>query len=195
MVRLYIERLFYLHWDIFEKKKYSFCKRWLDINSFSINGRVEVVLKINQNYWKMCKILNSSLINLIKFPSNNLKIFSSKDRENKWEKNWKWLKISINNFTTRSSIYNYLLDMTCIAKTSMRVVQMTIPLKINCERNLLRIMLLRSYISMLKLYIYFLLDYPQQLISNNFNFLKFVAISKHWPASNEQKNNYTKLFY
>lgn len=99
----------------------------------------------------MCKILNSSLINLIKFPSNNLKIFSSKDRENKWEKNWKWLKISINNFTTRSSIYNYLLDMTCIAKTSMRVVQMTIPLKINCERNLLRIMLL-SY--MLKLYIY-----------------------------------------
>lgn len=90
---------------------------------------------------------------------------------------------------------NYLLDMTCIAKTSMRVVQMTIPLKINCERNLLRIMLLRSYISMLKLYIYFLLDYSQQLISNNFNFLKFVAISKHWPASNEQKNNYTKLFY
>lgn len=143
----------------------------------------------------MCKILNSSLINLIKFSSNNLKIFSSKNRENKWKKNWKWLKISINNFTTRSSIYNYLLDMTCIAKTSMRVVQMTIPLKINCERNLLRIMLLRSYISMLKLYIYFLLDYPQQLISNNFNFLKFVAISKHWPASNEQKNNYTKLFY
>lgn len=46
---------------------------------------------------------------------------------------------------------NYLLDMTCIAKTSMQVVQMTISLKINCERNLLRIMLL-SY--MLKLYIY-----------------------------------------